>query len=101
MLLTHTASDELQGTELITNVIDLAANILVCEDGRVQLCDFGIAGVLESKANKRTTILGTPHYMPPEMLDVMASNRVVHYGNEVNSPVHLGVGEVISHLTDD
>lgn len=62
----------------------IAANILVSEDGRVQLCDFGVAGVLESKINKRTTILGTPHYMAPEMLDVIESNRIIHYGNEVS-----------------
>ena len=61
-----------------------AANILICEDGRVQLCDFGVAGILESKINKRSTILGTPHYMAPEILDVMEGPVGVEYGNEVS-----------------
>ncbi len=64
-------------------ILVLAANILICEDGRVQLCDFGVAGILESKLNKRTTILGTPHYMAPEILDVMEGPMTVDYGNEV------------------
>ncbi|KAF2085697.1 kinase-like protein, partial [Saccharata proteae CBS 121410] len=44
------------------------ANILIREDGQVQLCDFGVAGVLEGEVDKRSTIIGTPHWMPPEMV---------------------------------
>ncbi|KAI9802414.1 MAG: hypothetical protein M1825_002797 [Sarcosagium campestre] len=63
-----------------------ASNVLVCEDGRVQLCDFGVSAILESKVNKRSTILGTPHWMPPEMLNVLTAgpNRVVQYSTEVD-----------------
>ncbi|KAI9806863.1 MAG: hypothetical protein M1833_002520 [Piccolia ochrophora] len=62
-----------------------ASNVLVSEDGRVQLCDFGVSGILESKVNKRSTILGTPHWMPPEMLHAMpVPHRVIHYGTEVD-----------------
>ncbi|KAI9735644.1 MAG: hypothetical protein M1834_001660 [Cirrosporium novae-zelandiae] len=57
-----------------------AANILVCEDGRVQLCDFGVAGVLQHTADKRSSIIGTPFWMPPEMLQP----GEVHYGTEVD-----------------
>lgn len=55
------------------------ANILVTEVGNVQLCDFGVAGVIETKFDKRSTVIGTPHWMAPELFDRDAS-----YGTEVD-----------------
>lgn len=55
------------------------ANILVTEVGDVQLCDFGVAGVIETKFDKRSTVIGTPHWMAPELFDPAAS-----YGTEVD-----------------
>ncbi|KAH7170772.1 kinase-like domain-containing protein [Dactylonectria macrodidyma] len=55
------------------------ANILVTEIGNVQLCDFGVAGVIETKFDKRSTVIGTPHWMAPELFDSSAS-----YGTEVD-----------------
>ncbi|KAI5846871.1 kinase-like domain-containing protein [Tricharina praecox] len=45
-----------------------AANILVNQDGRVQLCDFGVSAQLAGKNNKRNTFVGTPQWMAPEAL---------------------------------
>lgn len=42
-------------------------NVLVSEDGNLQLCDFGIAAGIENDAAKRSTIIGTPYWMAPEM----------------------------------
>jgi len=43
-------------------------NVYVTEDGQIQLGDFGIVGIMDdSAASKRTTIIGTPWYMPREM----------------------------------
>ncbi|KAF1989707.1 kinase-like protein [Aulographum hederae CBS 113979] len=61
------------------------ANILIREDGLLQLCDFGVAATLESQFSKRSTIIGTPHYMPLELvsrLDQMGSG--ITYGTEVD-----------------
>ncbi|KAH7197071.1 kinase-like domain-containing protein [Fusarium flagelliforme] len=55
------------------------ANILVTEEGNVQLCDFGVAGVIETKFDKRSTVIGTPHWMAPELFDNTTS-----YGTEVD-----------------
>ncbi|RBR23613.1 uncharacterized protein FIESC28_03542 [Fusarium coffeatum] len=55
------------------------ANILVTEEGNVQLCDFGVAGVIETKFDKRSTVIGTPHWMAPELFDNSTS-----YGTEVD-----------------
>ncbi|KAK6227301.1 hypothetical protein QIS74_00856 [Colletotrichum tabaci] len=55
------------------------ANVLVTEAGGVQLCDFGVAGVIETKFDKRSTFIGTPHWMAPELFDQSTS-----YGTEVD-----------------
>ncbi|KAL2064790.1 hypothetical protein VTL71DRAFT_3930 [Oculimacula yallundae] len=55
------------------------ANVLVTEQGNVQLCDFGVAGMIESKLDKRSTIIGTPHWMAPELFGASPS-----YGSEVD-----------------
>ncbi|EHL03618.1 putative Serine/threonine-protein kinase nak1 [Glarea lozoyensis 74030] len=55
------------------------ANVLIQEDGGVQLCDFGVAGVIEDRFDKRSTIVGTPHWMAPELLKSTSA-----YGKEVD-----------------
>ena len=55
------------------------ANVLVTEDGGVQLCDFGVAGIIEGKVDKRSTVIGTPHWMAPELF-----TSTPYYGKEVD-----------------
>ncbi|RMZ79375.1 hypothetical protein DV738_g3348, partial [Chaetothyriales sp. CBS 135597] len=43
------------------------ANVLVHEEGRLELCDFGVANVLDTRTDKRRTFIGTLHWMPPEL----------------------------------
>ena len=68
-------------------------NILILEDGRVQLCDFGVSGTLEPESSKRSTIVGTPYWMAPELQnewikDAHPQSRVrpndILYGSEVD-----------------
>ena len=42
-------------------------NIMVCENGYIKLIDFGAAKILDDN-NRTTTIIGTPHYMAPELI---------------------------------
>ncbi|KAJ4420254.1 Serine/threonine-protein kinase PAK 5 [Gnomoniopsis sp. IMI 355080] len=55
------------------------ANVLVTEAGGVQLCDFGVAGIIETKFDKRSTVTGTLNWMAPELFDMSVS-----YGTEVD-----------------
>jgi serine/threonine protein kinase len=52
--------------------------VLIHEEGSLQLCDFGVATVLDKKTDKRRTFIGTLHWMPPELWD-----RDPEYSDEV------------------
>ncbi|KAK0622023.1 kinase-like domain-containing protein, partial [Bombardia bombarda] len=55
------------------------ANVLITEDGGVQLCDFGVAGIVKTRFEKRSTITGTLQWMAPELFETN-----VTYGSEVD-----------------
>lgn len=62
-----------------------AANVLIHEEGRLQICDFGVAGILQSKVDKRSTWIGTLHWMPPEMFVPTSRNDEPYkYGSEID-----------------
>ena len=55
---------------------------MIHEKGGLQIIDFGVAGIVESKMDKRGTIVGTPHWMPPEHHKNW--NEGLQYGFEVS-----------------
>jgi serine/threonine protein kinase len=45
------------------------ANIMILDDGRIKVMDFGIAKAVSSSHTKTGVILGTPNYMSPEHIE--------------------------------
>lgn len=43
-------------------------NVLLGRGGRVKLADFGFSAQLNNKNDKRSTLVGTPYWMPPELI---------------------------------
>ncbi|OBT88968.1 hypothetical protein VE02_02873 [Pseudogymnoascus sp. 03VT05] len=60
----------------------MRANILLTTHGSIQLCDFGVAGTLSAATDKRSTFIGTPHWMAPELFT--SSSSLPSYGVEVD-----------------
>jgi serine/threonine protein kinase len=40
----------------------------MANDGKIQLCDFGVATQLAANHLKRNTFVGTPYWMAPEVI---------------------------------
>ncbi|RPD53514.1 Pkinase-domain-containing protein [Lentinus tigrinus ALCF2SS1-6] len=49
-----------------------AANVLVTSAGKVMICDFGVSALLVTASSKRNTLVGTPHWMAPEVAHASA-----------------------------
>eukprot|EP01104_Vermistella_antarctica_P018914 TRINITY_DN7186_c0_g1_i1.p1 TRINITY_DN7186_c0_g1~~TRINITY_DN7186_c0_g1_i1.p1 ORF type:complete len:530 (+),score=61.92 TRINITY_DN7186_c0_g1_i1:282-1871(+) len=44
-------------------------NVLIGRDGKIKIADFGFATQLTQERSKRTTVIGTPYWMAPELIE--------------------------------
>lgn len=44
------------------------ANVLLTDEGDVKLVDFGVSAILSEPSQKRNTLIGTPYWMAPEVI---------------------------------
>ena len=65
-------------------IFTLAANVINHENVKLQVIDFGVAGVLQTNVDKRSTVIGTAHWMAPEM-HKLAPPEGLNYGTEVSN----------------
>ncbi|GAA4556064.1 serine/threonine-protein kinase [Planotetraspora kaengkrachanensis] len=87
-------------------------NVLLTEDGRVVLTDFGIARLEADSTMTRTGIVGTPAFIPPERLrggpaqresDLWSLGATLYTAVEGKPPHDRGMAMATMHavLTDD
>ena len=50
------------------------ANLILLDDGRVKIADFGIARIESSQLTVAGTVMGTPSYMSPEQIQGLAAD---------------------------
>lgn len=61
------------------------SNILLTSEGEVKLCDFGLAAATGDTMGKRSTCIGSPCWMAPEMFANEATKRKGEsYGNRAD-----------------
>ncbi|KAH8928419.1 kinase-like protein [Atractiella rhizophila] len=71
-----------------------AANILLTNSCRILLCDFGVAAGLIHTSSKRTTFIGTPYWMAPEVVRENAYDTKADIWSLGVTVIELLTGEV-------
>jgi len=70
-----------------------SGNILINHDGDSKLADFGVSAELATTMSKRKTVIGTPYWMAPEVLQSTEYNGKADIWSLAITAIELAVGE--------
>lgn len=70
-----------------------SGNILVNHEGDCKLADFGVSAELTNTVSKRKTVIGTPYWMAPEVLQSTDYNGKADIWSLAITAIEMAVGE--------
>ncbi|KAL7271179.1 Protein kinase C signaling pathway involved MAPKK protein [Rhizina undulata] len=91
------------------------SNILLCKNGQVKLCDFGVSGELIGSKGNADTFIGTSYYMAPERIQGLSytitsdvwslgvtllevAQHRFPFGNEADSGGRAGLIDLLTYI---